>query len=1077
MMEAVDPWDTVCSVGSIPQHHEHASDDDEEENYRTIRHSFSDEYDSRRSEYSVQHLNQDLIHRHAAAQKEGNNNEHNGSNHSQYQHTLIRNGHARQHYSKQRSRRKRWMTWKRIGFASTVISYIWLMYQGSQRLHYHESIHRDFPPGSRNAISATRTIMEHARIDHEKRIQGQRRTRPEMNVNEMEGYHFALSDEEPRKPIVKHKRANIDTATLEQLCGSHARNASVLHPNNYVTRDALNSKSRVLITGILNPIGFHLALTLKEQCGVEIIAGIDPMFPNTVEHRMAIQGRIQLLATNIPKMIQPVVLPLVGLDQRLNKDKSTTQETIQSTGEINLLNFKPTHIIHLATYSASEHKNGQSDFVNSQSPYGGHSDLYRIRSNAVSMEQILTSMASTTSETERPHFTYASSATVASSLDEHARYKLADEILADIYFNMDEVFSIGVRLPNAVFGPWGRPETSVYQIAEAAIGQWGGSPQTILNETDGIYDFSFVDDVLDGIIAAMQYRAALPTVFDLSSDSTHTLSTVARIIKEFMPGAKVSSNIPMDVSPVSPLIQRTRSLLQWQPRRSLQTGLAKTMAWHLDVAFPFGGNTTSSETGDMFKNRFQISTCSADEIGCHLGPTFLPCASECSTRVKCMPSIFDNVHSLVRDVTRECDIVLYTQSLGYNVRDLKLQATFRDDEEIMICNFAIVPQESRLVRSAIKKVPEDQLQVFGIQIDPKEEAIDPDGVNEKKMQKLNGKLLYKGWILLWVKNAIEEISESDHALLKLSPGSFFSSDVKHAVFVNENLSMSPTPEDILFLVSQSHRPKLPSRVAWQKGFDGKKHKYRLPAEPERRAAIVVSPLKQIASTKAHTLTVYEATKYMQFEDGEDINAKETQGVKRQREFYERVPTFVNRVDMRSPDEAWYRYEATQWTRSTWVVHDLQLEEGRMLRCEWYQEHIQWNNTLDHLSLAYVLAKREIARRIAHNEPDDHIKPAHLQHPELLQLTDSHEWHAMESEENRLALVHPLNALAEVPGHMIDKDEDGMEDLLSIHDERSKEQKKQAVPLFVRIISERVMMQERQRWTQGYAKYKESKAKS
>jgi nucleoside-diphosphate-sugar epimerase len=1073
MMEAVDPWNTVCSVGTVSQHHEHASDDDEEENHRTIRRSFSDEYDSRRSEYGVQHLNQDLIHRYAAAQKEGNNN---SSNQSQYHHTLVRNGHARQHYSKQRSRRKRWMTWKRIGLVTTVISYIWLMYQGSQKLHHHESIHQDFPPGSRNNVFAARTMMEHARMDQEKRLQSQRRTRPKMTVKEMEEYRFALSDEEPRRPIVKHNRLNFDTATLEELCGSHARNASIMHPKNYVARDALNSKSRVLITGILNPIGFQLALTLKKQCGVEIMTGIDPMFPNTVENRMAMQERIQLLATNIPKMIQPVVIPLVGLDQRRNKEKNISQEILQSTGETSLLNFKPTHIIHLASYSASEHKNGQPDFVNSESPYGGHSDLYRIRANAVSMEQILSSMASTSNETERPHFAYASSATVTSSLDEHARYKLTDEILADTYFNMDEIFSIGVRLPNAVFGPWGRPGTVVYQIAEAAIGQWGGSPQTIFNETDSIYDFSFVDDVLDGIIAAMQYRAPLPIVFDLSSDSTHKLSTVAHVIKELMPGAKVSSNISMDVSHASPLMQRTRSLLQWRPRRSLQTGLAKTMAWHLDLSFPFGGNTTTSETGDKFRNRHQISTCSADDILCHLGPTYLPCASECSTREKCTPSIFDNVHSLVRDVTRECDIVLYTQSLGYNVRDLKLQATFRDEEEVMLCNVAFVPKDSRLVRSVIKKVPEDQLQVLGIHIEPREEETDPDGVKERKLQKLNGRLLYKGWILLWVENATQEISESDRVLLKLSPSSFFSSDVKHAVFVNENLSMSPTPEDIIFLVSQSRRPKLPSRVAWRKEIDGKKHKYRLLAEPERRAALVVSPLKQIASTKSHTLTVYEATKYMQFEDGEDINAKETQGVKRQREFYERVPTFVNRVDMRSPDEAWYRYEAKQWTRSTWVVHDLQLEEGRILRCEWYQEHIQWNNTLDHLSLAHVLAKRELARRIAHKEPDDHIKPAHLQHPELLQLTDSHEWHAMESEENRLALVHPLNALAEVPGHMIDKDEDGMEDLLSLHDDRSKEHTKQAVPLFVRIISERVMMQERERWTQWYAKYKESGAK-
>jgi hypothetical protein len=393
-----------------------------------------------------------------------------------------------------------------------------------------------------------------------------------------------------------------------------------------------------------------------------------------------------------------------------------------------------------------------------------------------------------------------------------------------------------------------------------------------------------------------------------------------------------------------------------------------------------------------------------------------------------------------------------------------------------------------LVRAAIEKVPPSQLDIFGIKLDDSE-AADPAVAQERKLDGLNGRLLYKGWILVWVDGANKELPTYDKFMMKLSPGKFFSPDVKHALFVHQDFPVSPTIDDVLFLISQTHRPRIPERRVYRKDDEGRKHKYRLAPEPERKAAVLAAPLRQHSHRdpkqnkvkEKHKLTVYEAVKFMMVELGEDFHAKEKPELKRQREFYERVPTFTNRVDLRSPEEPWYRFEMRHWIRSRWIVHDLKLEESRQLRCEWYQEHVQWGNELDQLSFAYIMAKRELKRRIAHEEPDDHIKPVYVQHPELLSLTDAHEWHALESEENRLALIHPTDVIAAIPQHMIEmddhygKEEDAAEEQMRLHHSESKHHDK-SVPLYVRIMSERVMMLARRAWAEKHAHRQKKKRK-
>ena len=503
----------------------------------------------------------------------------------------------------------------------------------------------------------------------------------------------------------------------------------------------------------------------------------------------------------------------------------------------------------------------------------------------------------------------------------------------------------------------------------------------------------------------------------------------------------------------------------------------KLLAWHLDKENRFGLNDSKSvaidshtAAGDAFLLQHGAETCAADDVLCHSGKKVLPCASECATKANCIPSVFDDVADLTKEVTEQCDVILYTQSLGYNVQDLKLKVMYSEEGTQIVCNYAFVPRDSKLVDSVIKKVPNEQLVKFGVNMMASEKSGE---VRQRKLDGLNGRLLYKGWILIWVKDSTTKLSTFDDYLLKLNPGKFFSKDVKHALYVHEHFPVSPNIEDVLFLMGETHRPALGGRSVYRKDEDGKKHKYKLQPEPERRAVVLLAPLKQRASSNSketaladgQKLTVYTATKFMRFEIGEDATQKEAPSRKMQREFYERIPTFVNRNDMRSPDEPWYRFELKHWIRTRWIVHDLQLQEGRDLRCDWYEEHVQWGNDLDQLSFAYVMARLEVERRIAHQELDDHVKPPHVEHPELKLLTDAHEWYAYSGKEHRLDSLG--KALVEVPEHMTSKDdkEEGDIETEPVIDEIHGT----TVPLFVRIMSERVMMYARHKWAEAHGK--------
>jgi nucleoside-diphosphate-sugar epimerase len=929
-------------------------------------------------------------------------------------------------------------------------------------------------------------------------------------------------------------------AAMDQLCGFQAQNGSLSHPRLYPAKAALNGQSRVLITGILNPLGLALALHLKERCGVEQIAGVDAMYPNTVYNRLMLQERIQLLTTNIPKLVKPLVLSYLGLDPTTKTSNSDRHD------ETNWMEgFEPTHIVHLASYSMDalynnalvhpEWKNTYSPYVHEErsssstttvieDPY-----LYPIRTSMTAMEQILQSVRSVPYE-DRPQLIYATQAPPTSTTNTTTRpsrplemspsdqlldvLKRMDEILVDTYHTQTgfQLPSIGLQLPNAVYGPWGQAGSVLHDVMERAVerqqeqsqAQQSGSASTASRTSGGsllppyasptsVLDMLYVDDAVEAIVSAMQYRADQPISVTVRPETTGSVASVASVVQSYLDTAGIADpnsnpflerllaqqNDGPTKRIADTLTTTAQSLIVPKKQTPLSDGLLRSVAWHLDRLSPFG--PPAVESGDDLLKRYHRATCAPDDLTCHKSFHYMPCSSECSTHHQCLPSIFDSVRELVYNVSDGCDVVLYTQSLGYNVQDMDLHAEYMDDkdlddDELLVCNFAFVPRESNLVATVSGKVPNDQLAKFGIVPRPSETS--PRAMTERKLDGLNGRLLYRGWILIWVNGGTEPLSVTDRSLLKLSPSEFFHPGVRYGLFVEENFSVSPNLEDVLFLVDEMKRRQLPDRTLKKEvkvdtphGVTTKKVKYHIPGEPARRASILFAPLrypniddpiiKQYRNGH-RKLSIHDASKFMRYEVGYEHAEKEPASLRRQREYYERIPSYINKnTELRSNYEPWYRFSMRHWVRTRWVVHDFGLEDSRLLRCDWYQEHIQWGNDLDQLSFANVMATRELKRRIAHQEPDDHVRTFIEEHPELHDLTDSYEWHALETDYNRLHREPtdwrshlPDDAFAAIDaqnGQVVLVDEGG-----GIPEEET--------PLYVRIMSERVMAASRKVWS-------------
>jgi nucleoside-diphosphate-sugar epimerase len=167
-------------------------------------------------------------------------------------------------------------------------------------------------------------------------------------------------------------------------------------------------------------------------------------------------------------------------------------------------------------------------------------------------------------ETSRPISPYAATKKAAEALcyTWHALYGLDVTVLR--YFT--------------VYGPAGRPDMSVFRFVRSIR---EGEPITVYGDGSMARDFTYVDDVARGTVAALR-----PLGFEIvnlgGERPAEVRELVATVERALGRKAEVRHEPPhpADVSRTAACIDKARRLLDWEPRVSLEEGVAEAVAWY-----------------------------------------------------------------------------------------------------------------------------------------------------------------------------------------------------------------------------------------------------------------------------------------------------------------------------------------------------------------------------------------------------------------------------------------------------------------------------------------------------------------
>ena len=178
----------------------------------------------------------------------------------------------------------------------------------------------------------------------------------------------------------------------------------------------------------------------------------------------------------------------------------------------------------------------------------------------------------------------------------YAATKKANELMAHSYSHLYNLPTTGLRF-FTVYGPWGRPDMAPFLFADAILHD---QPIKVFNHGNMQRDFTYIDDIVEGVIRALDRDATVDTAYDPISADPASSNVPYRVfnignsdpvpLMDFI-GAleqaigKTAEKIylPMQDGDVPATYADTSLLDQWvgfAPATPIQAGVDRFVAWY-----------------------------------------------------------------------------------------------------------------------------------------------------------------------------------------------------------------------------------------------------------------------------------------------------------------------------------------------------------------------------------------------------------------------------------------------------------------------------------------------------------------
>jgi nucleoside-diphosphate-sugar epimerase len=162
-------------------------------------------------------------------------------------------------------------------------------------------------------------------------------------------------------------------------------------------------------------------------------------------------------------------------------------------------------------------------------------------------------------------------------LSPYAASKKAAETLAFTYHHLH---GLDISIPRyfTVYGPAGRPDMSIFRFVRRIA---EGEPIIVFGDGTQSRDFTFVDDIAAGTIAALKPLGY--EVINLGGDRPVVLTTMIEQIGELTgktPEIEYRPAHPADVPTTWADVSKAAELLGWKPQVSIEEGLRRCAEWY-----------------------------------------------------------------------------------------------------------------------------------------------------------------------------------------------------------------------------------------------------------------------------------------------------------------------------------------------------------------------------------------------------------------------------------------------------------------------------------------------------------------
>ena len=343
---------------------------------------------------------------------------------------------------------------------------------------------------------------------------------------------------------------------------------------------------KILITGTAGFIGFHLANNLLER-GDEIIGldSINDYYDQRVKYGRLEQAGIQLsdiqynFLAHSSKHKNYRFIKL-QLEDKSNLDRLFTKEKFDA-------------VVNLAAQAGVRYSIENPQAYIDSNIVGFINILEACRHHGVNN---LAYASSSSVYGLNESYPFSTSANVDHPMSLYAASKKTNELMAHTYSHLYGISTTGLRF-FTVYGPWGRPDMALFLFTKAAL---EGKPIKVFNNGDMLRDFTYVDDIIEGITRvvdnpaksnqAWSGKAPDPScssapykVYNIGNNNPVRLmefieaieKTLGRTVeKEFLP--LQAGDVPATYADVHDLVRD----LDYRPVTQVQQGIDNFVAWY-----------------------------------------------------------------------------------------------------------------------------------------------------------------------------------------------------------------------------------------------------------------------------------------------------------------------------------------------------------------------------------------------------------------------------------------------------------------------------------------------------------------